>query len=82
MTTVGQIERKTQARVIALFRATLGYTYLGDSTDRPNNRNIEPALLRAWLTRQQYDPALIEKALRELDKTANDSSKSLYDQPF
>lgn len=80
MTTVGQIERKTQARVVAQFRDTLGYTYLGDWTDRPNNRNIEPDLLRAWLKRQQYDPALIDKTLRELDKAANDASKSLYDR--
>ncbi|MDS4023009.1 MAG: type I restriction endonuclease [Candidatus Competibacter sp.] len=80
MTTVGQIEKKTQARVVALFRATLGYTYLGDWTDRPNNRNIEPDLLRAWLKRQQYAPALIDKALRELDQAANDAGKSLYDR--
>lgn len=30
MTTVGQIEKQTQDRVVALFRATLGYAYLGD----------------------------------------------------
>ena len=80
MTTVGQIEKKTQRRVIALFRDTLGYTYLGDWTDRPNNRNIEPDDLRAWLQQQEHDAALIDKALRELDKVANDSSKSLYDR--
>ena len=80
MTTVGQIEKKTQQRVIALFRDTLGYTYLGDWTDRPNNRNIEPDDLRAWLQQQKHDAALIDKALRELDKAANDSSKSLYDR--
>jgi len=34
VTTVGQIEKKTQARVVALFRDTLGYTYLGDWRDR------------------------------------------------
>ena len=34
MTTVGQIEKKTQARVVALFRERLGYDYLGDWTDR------------------------------------------------
>ena len=80
MTTVGQIEKKTQDRVVALFRATLGYTYLGDWTDRPNNRNIEPELLRAWLKQQKHDAALIEKALWELEKAANDASKSLYDR--
>ena len=40
MTTVGQIEKKTQARVVKLFRDTLRYVYLGDWTDREGNRNI------------------------------------------
>lgn len=30
MPTVGQIERKTQQRVVKLFREQLGYAYLGD----------------------------------------------------
>ncbi|MDP4034562.1 MAG: hypothetical protein Q8P60_17240 [Pseudorhodobacter sp.] len=34
MSSVGQIEKKTQARVVALFREQLGYDYLGDWTDR------------------------------------------------
>ena len=44
MSTVGQIEKQTQARVVALFRERLGYDYLGDRIDR-DNRNIEPDLL-------------------------------------
>lgn len=39
---VGQIEKKTQERVLALLSQRLGYTYLGDWTDRPANSNIEP----------------------------------------
>ena len=35
MSAVGQIEKKTQRRVVKLFRDTLGYDYLGDWTDRP-----------------------------------------------
>ena len=34
MTTVGQIEKKTQRRVVKLFREQLGYDYLGDWTHR------------------------------------------------
>ena len=40
MTPVGQIEKKTQRRVVKLFRDTLDYDYLGDWTDREGNRNI------------------------------------------
>ena len=39
---VGQIEKKTQQRVVKLFRDTLGYAYLGNWDDRAGNRNIEP----------------------------------------
>ena len=34
MGSVGQIEKKTQQRVVALFRDTLGYDYLGNWIDR------------------------------------------------
>jgi type I restriction enzyme R subunit len=80
MSTIGQIEKRTQRRVVKLFRETLGYDYLGDWTDRENNRNIEPELLRAWLRRQGHADALIAKVLRELERTAGDTSKSLYDR--
>jgi type I restriction enzyme R subunit len=43
---VGQSERATQNRVIALFRDELGYRYLGDWTDRPDNSNIKRGLTR------------------------------------
>ena len=80
MSTVGQIEKKAQQRVVTLFRDTLGYTYLGDWTDREDNRNIETGLLTAFLSRQGYDPVLITRALYDLDKMADDTSKSLYDR--
>ena len=48
MPAVGRIERKTQQRVVKLFRARLGYDYLGDWTEREGNANIEPERLRAW----------------------------------
>ena len=65
MSTVGQIEKKTQQRVVKLFRDKLGYDYLGDWTDRAGNANIEAELLRAWLKKQGYDEALISRALHD-----------------
>jgi type I restriction enzyme R subunit len=80
MSTIGQKERKTQQRVVKLFRETLGYAYLGNWEERDGNRNIEPELLRAWLKTQGHADALIGKVLYELDKAAGDTSKSLYDR--
>jgi len=81
MSTVGQRERRTQQRVVTLFREQLGYDYLGDWTDREGNRNIEEEYLRTFLRdKQGCDEALISRALYLLDKTAGDTSKSLYDR--
>jgi len=81
MSVVGQIEKKTQARVVKLFRDTLKYDYLGDWTDRAGNSNIEEGLLRKFLSEHQgYDETLIIRALHILDKAAGDTSKSLYDR--
>lgn len=77
---VGQIERKTQDRVVALFQHTLGYDFLGDWADRAGNANIEQELLRSWLTKQGVDATLVTRALFELTKVAADASKSLYDR--
>jgi type I restriction enzyme R subunit len=79
MSTVGQIEKRTQARVVALFRERLCYDYLGDKTDL-DNRNIEETLLRSWLAKQGVSDTLINRALHELNKVATDTSKSLYDR--
>jgi type I restriction enzyme R subunit len=80
MSPVGDIEKKTQARVVALLREQLGYDYLGNWEERAGNRCIETGLLRAWLSRQGHDEALIAKALYELEQAAGDTSKSLYDR--
>lgn len=63
MPAVGQIERKTQQRVVKLFREQLGYDYLGNWIDREGNANIEPELLRKWLATQGVADALITRAL-------------------
>ena len=80
MSTVGQIERKTQARVVKLFRDTLGYDYLGNWEEREGNACIETGLLSAWLKKQGVDDALVTRALHQLSKAAGDTSKSLYDR--
>jgi type I restriction enzyme R subunit len=84
MSTVGQIEKRTQERVVKLFRDTLGYDYLGnwikreETTGRPN-RNIEEGHLRTFLEARGYAPALSTRALQHLTKVATDQSRSLYD---
>ncbi|RYU62102.1 HsdR family type I site-specific deoxyribonuclease [Methylolobus aquaticus] len=80
MTPVGEIEKRTQQRIIALFRQRLDYDYLGNWTDRPDNRNIEPELLTSWLKQRGIGELLISRALHEFTKTASDSSKHLYDR--
>ena len=79
MSTVGQIERATQQRVVKLFKDKLGYDYLGDWKDRVGNRNIDDDLARQFLKKQGYDDALISKALHQLNKVAGDQTKNLYD---
>ncbi len=80
MSTVGQIEKKTQQRVVKLFQQQLGYDYLGDWAERPNNANIEAELLRGWLIDQGVEANLASRAIFDLNKAANDASKGLYDR--
>jgi type I restriction enzyme R subunit len=80
MSKVGQKEILTQKRLVRLFRETLKYAYLGDWRDRAGNDNIEPDLLRTWLTRQGHNAKVIDKALYQLDQAcALGGSKTLYD---
>ncbi len=79
MNTVGQPERATQNRVIALFRDELGYRYLGDWTDRPANSNIEQDLLSKWLIRRRCSGAQIAVVLHRLFTEANNHSRNLYE---
>jgi type I restriction enzyme, R subunit len=78
MNDVGQLERKTQNRVIRLFRDRLGYDYLGDWKERENS-NIEEEYLRSFLRKQGYSRILITKAVYELKHKAGDQSHSIYD---
>ncbi len=80
MTPVGQREILTQQRVIAFFRDALGYRYLGHWKDRPDNANVEEALLIDWLRRQGHSEKLIGKVLFELNRAVSlGGSRTLYD---
>ena len=64
MTDIGQPERATQNRVIALFRDELDYDFLGDWSDRDGNSNIEEKYLTAYLTKVGcYRPDQISRAI-------------------
>ncbi|HZL19975.1 MAG TPA: HsdR family type I site-specific deoxyribonuclease [Polyangia bacterium] len=76
--TVGQPERATQSRVIALFRDELGYRYLGDWTDREGNSNIEEGLVTAWLAKQGRTPEEISGARHRLRTEAANHGRNLY----
>ena len=79
MNTVGEREIGTQERVITFFQKGLGYTYLGNWHHRPNNSNIEKALLTDWLERQGHDDQIISRVLFELNKAATlAGSQTLY----
>ncbi len=70
MSTVGQIERICQNRIVKLFQEQLGYRYLGNWEYRDHNRNIETETLSHWLRQRGVSDILINKALRELDQAA------------
>jgi type I restriction enzyme R subunit len=79
MPNVGQIERITQNRIVALFCDQLKYDFLGNREERENNSNIEEDILRKYLsTKKRYSETLITKALYEFHKAADNLSEGLY----
>ena len=75
---IGQPERVTQNRVIALFRDELHYRYLGNWQDRDGNSNVEEGLLTTYLTKTGYSAAQISKAIHDLRTEADNHSRGLY----
>ena len=63
MSIVGQIERKTQDRVVELFRDRLGYEYLGNWEYREGNSHVEEQLLENNLLARGVDANLTNKAI-------------------
>lgn len=80
MSSIGQIERATQNRIVALFRQRLGYAYLGNWQDAPRSSPIEDDLLRASLRKRGCAEVVIDKALRQLHAAADDVTHSLYER--
>ena len=78
MTSLGQSERATQDRVIALFRDQLDYQYLGNWGDCEENTNIEEDLLVPWLTKCGYTSEQISAAHHKLRTEADNHSRGLY----
>ena len=78
MNNIGQPERFTQNRVIALFRDELGYRYLGDWTDRDANSNIEEDILTEHLAQAGYTQTQISMAIHKLRTESDNANRSLY----
>jgi len=80
MSVVGQIERKTQDRVVELFRAQLGYDYAGSWEYREDNSHVEVDLLTQNLLARGYGAVLADKATAELKKAASlGGGRTLYE---
>ena len=77
--TVTKSERATQNRVVkTLFQNQLGYRYMGDWEDRPNNSNVEETRLTGFLAGKGYTSAAISRTVTQLKAAASEQSKSLY----
>lgn len=80
MSDIGQNERATQNRVVKLFSKKLGYNYLGDWQDRPNNQNIEKEILKNWLLGRGVSETLYPKIERQIDQAlALGGGRKLYE---
>jgi type I restriction enzyme R subunit len=80
MSDVGQIERKAQDRVVAFFRDSLGYEYLGNWEYREGNSNLEVKLLAQNLQARGYGDILINKAIDKLKSDASlGGGRDLYE---
>lgn len=80
MSTVGQVERKTQDRVVRFFQERLGYGYGGSWEDRAANSNVEVADLRDNLLARGYDEEIVGKTINELSKAASvGGARTLYE---
>lgn len=77
---IGETEKATQDRVVNFFknRNILDYEYMGNLKDVAN-KNIQEDRLRAYLRLNGYSKKLIDGAVKELVKAADDMTHGLYD---
>lgn len=77
---IGEPEKITQKKVVDFFkdREILDYTYLGNLEDKANT-NIKEDLLRAYLGSCGYEQVLIDGAVSQLTKAAEDMTRGIYD---
>jgi len=71
MNDVGQIERRTQDRLVSLLRDKLGYDHAGNWEYRDDNSHIEVDFLQQNLRARGYVDNLINKATDVLRKAAS-----------
>lgn len=79
MSPIPQSERKTQDRVIELFREDLGYGYLGNWKDRSGNDCIEEERLAPWLRERGASAFQVERVLYALRQAVSQQGKTLYE---
>ncbi|HEX7476642.1 MAG TPA: HsdR family type I site-specific deoxyribonuclease [Polyangiales bacterium] len=85
MTAIGEIERRTQKRVVRLFCDQLGYQYLGNLSDGDNSNILEAELERFLWAYQGFSERedgddVMRRAIAELVKVAGNTGVSLYDR--
>lgn len=85
MSAIGEVERKTQRRVVSLFCDELGYEYLGNLSDGDNRNIIEGQLEHFLMAYQGYGERedgsdLVRRAVSEFVKVGSNASLSLYDR--
>ena len=83
MNNIGQIECLTQNRRVKVFtdkNSGLGYRYLGNREDRPDNKNIEEAILHTYLVGTAgYAEDIVKCAIYKLQSASTNFDKSLYE---
>ena len=80
MSKVGELEFKTQRRVLKFFQEALGFHYLGDWSDRNGNANVEQEFLAQWLRLQGHSEKIISRTIDKLRRAAVvGGTRNLYD---